>query len=97
VPHDHIDDSPLFCARCSVELRPGEGNFYQVTIEAVADPFPPDVSDEELARDHRREIERLLAAMEGMSERELLDQVHRRMLLHLCGPCYGEWIENPTG
>ena len=32
-----------------------------------------------------------------MSERELLDQVHRRLVLHLCGPCYGQWIEDPVG
>jgi len=26
-----------------------------------------------------------------------MDQVYRRLVLYLCGPCYREWIEKPTG
>ena len=25
------------------------------------------------------------------------DQVYRSLTFYLCGPCYREWIENPTG
>jgi hypothetical protein len=71
--------------------------FFQVTIEAVADPSPPTVTDEDMAGDLREEIERVIAQLEGLSEREAMDQVHRRLTLHLCGPCYRHWIENPTG
>jgi hypothetical protein len=90
-------ESPLLCARCAAELQPGAGNFYRVTIEAVADPTPPDVTAADLARDHRREIERLIARMAGVSQQEALDQVCRRLILYLCGPCYRVWIEDPTG
>jgi hypothetical protein len=31
------------------------------------------------------------------SERELCDQVYRRVTLHLCRACYEPWIENPAG
>jgi|SRR5438067_2301473 len=89
--------APLFCARCAAELRPGAGNFYQVTIDAVADPAPPRGEVVPPAADLRREIEQLLKQMEGVSEREALDQVHRRLVLHLCATCYGPWIENPAG
>src|SRR5688500_8283335 len=65
---------PVFCARCAAELWPGAGNFFRVTIEAVADPTPPVVTDEDLAVDHRREIERLLAQLEGVSGQEAMDQ-----------------------
>jgi hypothetical protein len=88
---------PHCCARCAVELQPGAGDFYRVTIEAVADPSAPTFEAEDLEGDIRRKIEQLLARMEGISEREALDQVYRRLVLHLCGPCYREWIENPTG
>lgn len=88
---------PVFCDRCLVELQPGEGNFYVVKIEAVADPTPPEISEDELTRDSREEIEGLIARMGEMSEQELVDQVYRRLTLFLCGPCYHEWIENPTG
>jgi hypothetical protein len=90
-------DGPLFCARCAAELEPGSGTFYCVTIEAVADPTPPVVTGEEETGDLRGRIERLLAQMEGLSAQEALDQVYRRLTLHLCGPCYRTWIENPAG
>jgi len=33
--------------------------------------------------------------MAQMSERELMDQVHRRMVLHLCSPCFDAWYDRP--
>jgi hypothetical protein len=35
--------------------------------------------------------------MDGVTAQEALDQVYRRLVIHLCGPCYRNWIENPTG
>ena len=54
-------------------------------IEAVADPSPPSLSDEDLKHDPRPEIERLITRMQELSEQELVDQVYRRLILHLCG------------
>jgi hypothetical protein len=90
------DPTPLCCRRCGAELRPGAGNFFRVVIEAMADPTPPSLSAEDLATDVRPEIERLLAQLSGMSEEEALAQVYRRLTLFLCGPCYRDWIEDPT-
>jgi hypothetical protein len=87
---------PYACRRCGAELRPGAGNFYRVVIEAVADPDPPTISDEDLASDSRAEIERLLTQLASLSEEEALAQVYRRLTLHLCGRCYRDWIEDPT-
>jgi len=87
----------LLCARCTAELHPGAGDFFRVCIEAVADPSPPTVTDEEAPAEIRRRIDRLLAQMHDLSEREALDQVCRRLVIHLCGPCYHGWIDNPTG
>lgn len=90
------DGSPLLCARCGIELKPGTGDFYVVQIEAVADPFPPRFSEEDLQHDPRAEIERLIEQMRDLSERELVDQVYRRLVVYLCGPCYRQWIEDPV-
>jgi len=87
----------LFCHRCGAVLTPGEGNFYVVRIEAFADPTPPEITFGEDAPDIGEEIDRLIEEMHGMTEQELLDQVHRRLTLHLCGPCYARWIDNPAG
>ena len=93
---DQADLSPLPCARCGAELTPGKGNFYLVRIEALADPAPPSFSAEDMAHDPRAEIERLIEQMRGLSEQELMDQVYRRLVLYLCGPCYRQWIEDPV-
>jgi hypothetical protein len=91
------DQLPLCCHRCGAELKPGEGNFYVVRIEALADPTPPTFSEEDLRRNIRAEIDWLIEQMRDLSEREALDQVYRRLILYLCGPCYRRWIENPVG
>jgi hypothetical protein len=87
----------IICDRCSKTLTPGEGNFYVIKIEAVADPSPPIITEEDLRRDIRDEIDRLFAQLRDLTEQEDLDQVHRRVVLYLCGPCYRRWIENPVG
>jgi len=94
---DRLQEPPTFCDRCSAELKPGTGDFYVVRIEAFADPTPPSFSEEDLQHDTSAEIERLIDQMRDCSEGELMDQVHRRLTLYLCGPCYRQWIENPTG
>jgi hypothetical protein len=86
---------PLLCDRCGCDLTPGSGNFYQVRIEAVADPYPPHFEAEDLEGDLAGRIDQLLLQMEQMSAQELMDQVHRRMTLHLCTACYRRWIEEP--
>jgi hypothetical protein len=91
------DCGPLSCARCLAELQRGAGNCYRITIEAVADPFPPTISAEELEADLRQQIEQLLARMQTLSEQEALEQVYRRLTLYLCAACYRQWIKNPTG
>ena len=95
------DDMPLLCHRCGCDLTPGAGNFYVVKIEAFADPTPPAYDEDELARmtaeDIDAEINALLEQMKDMSEQEMMDQVYRRLTIHLCGRCYRKWIENPAG
>jgi hypothetical protein len=90
------DSSPLVCDRCSKALRPGEGNFYVIKIEAIADPSPPVIADPNIPEDLPAEIDRLLKQISTMSDRELMDQVHRRVVLYLCTPCYQVWIEHPV-
>jgi hypothetical protein len=89
--------NPDFCRHCGAEVTPGSGDFYVVRIEAFADPSPPVISGADLTRDHRQTMQELMAQLEGLSERELMDMVYRKMSFLLCGPCYRRWIEDPTG
>jgi len=87
---------PLFCARCAAELQPGSSDFYRVFIEAMADPTGPVIEDEN-PEEIRRQMDELIAQLQNVSAQEAMDQVYRRLVLYLCGKCYREWIENPTG
>jgi hypothetical protein len=96
---DSVDseDDYLFCSRCDTKLIAGKGNFYLVRIQAMADPTPPSFSEEDLQRDPKEEIQRLLEQMRDLSAQEAMNQVYRQLVLYLCGPCYRQWIENPLG
>jgi len=89
--------APLFCNRCGAHLTPGRGDFFQVAIEAVADPAPPVVTADEMEKDLGAEIRRTIARLEGVSPKEAMDQVYRRLVIYLCAPCFHPWIEDPTG
>jgi hypothetical protein len=96
-PDPANDTTPLACARCAAALRPGAGNFFCITIEAIADPTPPDISAEDLAADARAQIDELLARLSGLSEAEAMKQVYHRLTFYLCGRCYRQWIDDPAG
>jgi hypothetical protein len=88
---------PLFCARCAAELEAGSGSFFQVTIEAVADPTPPVIQDADRdAAAIRARLEKLYAELGDVSAQEAMDQVHRRLTIFLCDACFRVWIENPV-
>lgn len=96
-PTEQAEYGPLFCAGCGAELKPGSGDFFQVNIEAVADPAPPNLQPEEMEGDLRDQIKTLIARMGDLPQQEIMDQVYRRFTIHLCTTCYGPWIENPAG
>jgi hypothetical protein len=87
----------LSCRRCGAPLLPGRGDYYHITIEAVADPSGPSLATDEPAGEVRRRIEQLLSRLENLSEQELMDQIWRRLSFHLCLGCYRQWIDAPTG
>jgi len=90
------DDIPLLCHRCGATLHQGHDDHYVVRIEAFADPTPPRLAEGDIPLDIDAEIEALLEQMKDMTERELMDQVYRRLIIHLCGKCYRTWIEDPA-
>jgi hypothetical protein len=83
--------------RGGASLTPGNADFWIVRIDAVCDPAPPEIDSAESLESLAAEYELLIAQMSEMSERELMDQVHRRMTVHLCSRCFRTWIERPVG
>jgi hypothetical protein len=91
-----FDQTPLRCSRCARTVHPGRGDHYLVRIEAVADPAPPVITEEDLAIDLEAEFARLVEATRDLTARQAMDQVHRRVELTLCLACYRDWIEDPA-
>jgi hypothetical protein len=89
-------DSPLLCTRCLKTLELGRGEFYVVTIDAVCDPTPPTIEEGDLRRDLSRDWRAIVAELADVSPQEAMDQVYRRVVIHLCNACFGVWIENPA-
>jgi hypothetical protein len=96
-PGGHVESSQFTCRRCNRLLRPGATDFYLISILAVADPSPPIITEEDLARNVHAEIGRLVKSMENLSEQDAQDQVFRRVGFRLCPQCYQVWIADPTG
>jgi hypothetical protein len=98
-PHDGANDADrpqLTCRRCGERLVSGRGELYVVSIIAIADPSPLELTEDDLARNASREIQYLAAQMQNLSAQAAEDQVHRQLVFHLCGPCYQQWIRDPT-
>jgi hypothetical protein len=64
-------------------------------VIAVADPYPPVFTEEDLSMDVGAEIRRLIKQLSGVDAQEARDQVYRRVVFHLCAACYKGWIEDP--
>lgn len=101
VPDDVPDPAPTApactCRRCGRALTPGRGELYVIAAMALADPYPPVFTEDDLAQDVGDEIRRLIRHLRGVDERQARDQVYRRLVFHLCAPCYGRWLEEPAG
>jgi hypothetical protein len=91
------DPPPSQCRRCGRPVQPGRGDLYVVSILAVADPWPPVFTADDLALDVGAEIRRLIAQAGRLDAQQARDQVYRQTILHLCTSCYQRWIEDPTG
>jgi hypothetical protein len=68
-----------------------------VRVEAFVDPTPGELTTADDGASLNEQFAELIRQTQDVPEQELMDQVYRRLTLHLCGRCYGEWIENPAG
>ncbi len=91
-------ENTRLCDRCLQTIREGRGEFFEVRIEAVADPSPPDLDAyvEQNAKQISEEYADLVDALRNTSPQEAQDQVFRRVTISLCNHCFVSWIEDPT-
>jgi hypothetical protein len=83
------------CDLCGQELVGPGGVRYEVRIEVKAAYDPLALTDEDLEKDYRQEIARLLSQLEGASEVEAQDQVYRAFDFDLCPACQRRYVREP--
>lgn len=85
------------CERCLVEIVEGQGEFFEVRVEAVADPSPPVLDEVREIEDIQREYAELIEQLKHTSALDANNQVYRRRVWTLCNECLEAWLEDPFG
>ena len=83
------------CDMCGKPLLSDEDVRYVVKIEVYAAYDPMEITEEDLDRDHKKEIADLLSQMEDMDPEELEEGVYKRMRFDLCAACHRRYLANP--
>ena len=85
----------LTCDGCGAGLLIDQDIRYIVKIEVYAAYDPLEISREEVSRDHRDDMARLIEKMRGMDPVELEHQVYRSFRFDLCPRCQREYLRDP--
>jgi len=84
------------CDRCGRPIEEGELRYIaRIEVFAAADPLK--VTAEDLAADTRGAMEELLQRCAGMTEEELMRDVHVAFRFDLCRRCHPGYLANPLG
>ena len=82
------------CDRCGRTIEKGQLRYIaKVQVFAAADPL--EITLEDLMRDTRREIDRLLQQCQEMSEEELQRDVFVEFQFDLCRACQKAYLADP--
>jgi hypothetical protein len=82
------------CDRCGNAIEEGDLR-YVAKIEVFAACDPLQITFEDLTRDHTGEIDALLRQCEGMTEEELMRDVHVAFRFDLCRACQKAYVADP--
>ncbi len=82
------------CDRCGQPIEEGELRYVlKFQVYAAYDPLA--VTFDDLTRDHRAEIQEILARCAGLTEEELMQDVYVERQFDLCRPCQRAFLANP--
>jgi len=89
-------DDPIFCERCLKNVLPGSGNFFEIRLVAIADPYSPQIPDQD-KEDAKAEYEKLVDQLATISASEAMENIALGRTFDLCNSCFKVWIEDPCG
>jgi len=83
------------CDLCGRMLLTKSEVRYEVRIEVKAAYDPLEITDEDLKKDLRAEIARVLRQLEGISAAEAENEVYRQFDFDLCAACHRTYVKRP--
>jgi hypothetical protein len=84
------------CDLCGARMSANDPNRYILKIEAFAAAGPVEITQEDLRRDHKEEIRRLLDTLSRQSQDQIEDSVYRAFRYDLCTACHAKFLRQPT-
>ena len=85
----------LVCDVCGKTLLVDEDVRYIVDIRVYAAYDVMELTAEDLRKDHRAEMRRILEALKDRDAQELQDEVYKDFRFHLCPACQKQYIGDP--
>jgi hypothetical protein len=82
------------CDRCGQTMDRGRLR-YVAKIQVYAAYDPLEISFDDLHKDTKAEIQKLLKQMEGKTEEELMREVYLSFEFDLCPACQKQYIQDP--
>lgn len=77
----------LTCDGCGAPLLVESDVRYEVKIEVKAAYDPMEITEDDLKKDYRAEMAKLIAKLEHVTEAQAMDEVYRTFRFDLCMPC----------
>lgn len=85
----------LTCDGCGAPLLVESDVRYEVKIEVKAAYDPLEITADDLAKDHRAEMAKIIAQLSNVTEAEAMNEVYRTFRFDLCMPCQQRYLKKP--
>ena len=85
----------LTCDGCGAPLLVESDVRYEVKIEVKAAYDPLEITEDDLKKDHKAEMTKIIAQLAGVTEDEAMDEVYRTFRFDLCMPCQQRYLKKP--
>jgi len=81
-----VTHSSRKCASCRRKIGAKE-TWFVLRIELFADPSPPAITSEDLKKDHKAEMRKIIEEMSTANPVEAQDEIHERYEFIVCKDC----------
>jgi hypothetical protein len=83
------------CDKCGKRLDAREDHRFIVNIEVFAAESSMELTKEDLDRDHRAEMQKLIDQLARANPDDIEDQTYRRFRFDLCTTCHRRYLADP--